>query len=55
VIVDGHGRVVAWKAARVEGKSVVTQEGLGEEARRLWFMSFAAAGASQWVLSPGIR
>jgi selenium-dependent xanthine dehydrogenase len=55
VIVDGHAVVsCAQKATRVEGKEVVTQEGLGEEARRLWADSFAATGASQCgFCSPG--
>src|SRR5512147_24726 len=56
VIVDGHAVVsCAQKATRVEGKSVVTQEGLGDDARRDWADSFAAAGASQCgFCSPGI-
>jgi xanthine dehydrogenase molybdenum-binding subunit len=56
VIVDGHAVVsCAQKATRVEGKSVVTQEGLPEEDRRLWAESFVAAGASQCgFCSPGI-
>jgi selenium-dependent xanthine dehydrogenase len=56
VLVDGHAVVsCAQKAARVEGKHVVTQEGLGEEVRREWAERFAAAGASQCgFCSPGI-
>lgn len=56
VIVDGHAVVsCAQKASRVEGKSVVTQEGLTEETRRLWADCFVAAGASQCgYCSPGI-
>jgi len=56
VLVDGHAAVsCAQPATRVAGKSVVTQEGLGEEARRLWAESFVAAGASQCgFCSPGI-
>ncbi len=48
VIVDGHAVVsCAQKAARVEGKHVVTQEGLSDGDRRLWAQSFVSAGASQ--------
>ena len=56
VIVDGHAVVsCAQKATRVEGKSVVTQEGLSEETRRRWAECFVAAGASQCgYCSPGI-
>ncbi|MCZ7589112.1 MAG: 2Fe-2S iron-sulfur cluster-binding protein [Gaiella sp.] len=56
VLVDGHAVVsCAQKATRVEGKSVVTQEGLDEESRRLWAESFVAAGASQCgFCSPGV-
>jgi xanthine dehydrogenase molybdenum-binding subunit len=56
VIVDGRAVVsCAQKAARVEGKTVVTLEGLPEEARRLWSRCFVAAGASQCgFCSPGI-
>ena len=56
VIVDGRAVVsCAQKAARVEGKEVVTLEGLPEERRRLWAACFAAAGASQCgFCSPGI-
>ncbi len=56
VIVDGHAVVsCAQKAARVEGKSVVTQEGLSEATRRRWAECFVAAGASQCgYCSPGI-
>jgi selenium-dependent xanthine dehydrogenase len=56
VIVDGRAVVsCAQKATRVEGKHVVTQEGLPPEARRLWAESFTAAGASQCgFCSPGI-
>ena len=56
VIVDGRAVVsCAQQAARVEGKHVVTQEGLAEETRRLWAERFVAAGASQCgFCSPGI-
>src|SRR3974390_3442499 len=56
VIVDGHAVVsCAQKATRVEGKQVVTQEGLNEETRRLWADCFVLAGASQCgFCSPGI-
>ncbi len=38
-----------------EGKHVVTQEGLSEDARRRWAECFVAAGASQCgFCSPGI-
>jgi len=56
VIVDGHAVVsCAQKASRAEGKHVLTQEGLDEDARRLWADCFVAAGASQCgYCSPGI-
>jgi xanthine dehydrogenase molybdenum-binding subunit len=56
VVVDGRAVVsCAQKATRVEGKHVVTQEGLSEEARRRWATCFVAAGASQCgFCSPGI-
>ncbi|HEX6662188.1 MAG TPA: molybdopterin cofactor-binding domain-containing protein, partial [Gaiellaceae bacterium] len=56
VIVDGHAVVsCAQKAARVEGKHVITQEGLSDDDRRLWAQSFVSAGASQCgFCSPGI-
>ena len=56
VIVDGQAVVsCAQKATRVEGKSVVTQEGLSEEIRRRWAECFVPAGASQCgYCSPGI-
>jgi xanthine dehydrogenase molybdenum-binding subunit len=56
VIVDGHAVVsCAQKATRVEGKSVVTHEGLSEAERRLWADCYVAAGASQCgYCSPGI-
>jgi len=56
VMVDGRAVVsCAQKAARVEGKEVVTLEGLSEEARTQWSECFAAAGASQCgFCSPGI-
>src|SRR5581483_4159587 len=42
-------------ASRVEGKSVVTHEGLGEATRQRWADCFAVAGASQCgFCSPGI-
>ncbi|MGD0714014.1 MAG: selenium-dependent xanthine dehydrogenase [Gaiellaceae bacterium] len=56
VIVDGHAVVsCAQKAERVEGKHVMTQEGLSDETRRRWADCFVAAGASQCgYCSPGI-
>ena len=56
VLVDGRAVVsCAQKATRIEGKSVVTQEGLDAETRKLWADSFAVSGASQCgFCSPGI-
>jgi xanthine dehydrogenase molybdenum-binding subunit len=56
VIVDGHAVVsCAQKAQRIEGKHVVTQEGLSDDVRHLWAQSFVSAGASQCgFCSPGI-
>jgi selenium-dependent xanthine dehydrogenase len=56
VIVDGKAVVsCAQKATRVEGKHVMTQEGLPDEKRQLWSDCFVAAGASQCgYCSPGI-
>ena len=56
VIVDGQAVVsCAQKATRVEGKHVMTQEGLPDEKRRMWADCFVAAGASQCgYCSPGI-
>jgi len=56
VLVDGRAVVsCAQKATRIEGKHVVTQEGLSEDERRLWADAFVAAGASQCgYCSPGI-
>ena len=56
VIVDGQAVVsCAQKATRVEGKDVVTQEGLGRRRREAWAKCFVAAGASQCgFCSPGI-
>jgi xanthine dehydrogenase molybdenum-binding subunit len=56
VVVDGRAVVsCAQKATRVEGKGVVTQEGLSPDVRRQWAGSFAAVGASQCgFCSPGI-
>ena len=56
VIVDGRAVVsCAQKATRVEGKEVLTHEGLPEEERRRWSECFAAAGASQCgFCSPGV-
>ena len=56
VLVDGRAVVsCAQKATRVEGKQVVTQEGLAAGAREDWARSFVAAGASQCgFCSPGI-
>jgi selenium-dependent xanthine dehydrogenase len=56
ILVDGHAQVCcAQKVAHFAGKSIVTQEGLGENARHLWAECFSAAGASQCgYCSPGI-
>ena len=56
VIVEGRAVVsCAQPASRFEGKTVVTQEGLPAESRRLWADCFVAAGASQCgFCSPGI-
>jgi selenium-dependent xanthine dehydrogenase len=56
VLVDGHAVVsCAQKATRLDGKHVVTQEGLTDETRRIWAEAFASAGASQCgFCSPGI-
>jgi len=56
VIVDGRAVVsCAQQASRVEGKHVVTQEGLSADVRRQWADSFVSAGASQCgFCSPGI-
>jgi xanthine dehydrogenase molybdenum-binding subunit len=56
VIVDGRAVVsCAQKATRIEGKHVITQEGLSEDERQLWARSFVSAGASQCgFCSPGI-
>jgi xanthine dehydrogenase molybdenum-binding subunit len=56
VLIDGHAVVsCAQKATRVEGKHVVTQEGLDPTTRQQWADSFAVAGASQCgFCSPGI-
>ncbi len=56
VIVDAHAVVsCAQMATRVAGKSVITQEGLSPETRRLWADCFVAVGASQCgFCSPGI-
>ncbi|HEU5263552.1 MAG TPA: selenium-dependent xanthine dehydrogenase, partial [Gaiellaceae bacterium] len=56
VLVDGKAVVsCAQKATRIVGKSVVTQEGLSHERRKLWAESFVTAGASQCgFCSPGI-
>ncbi len=56
VIVDGHAVVsCAQKASRVDGKAVVTHQGLPAETRQLWADCFVAAGASQCgFCSPGI-
>ena len=56
VLVDGRAVVsCAQKATRVEGKEVVTLEGLPDEARKQWSECFTAAGASQCgFCSPGI-
>ena len=56
VLVDGRAVVsCAQKATRVEGKSVITQEGLPPETRASWAKAFALSGASQCgFCSPGI-
>ena len=56
VLVDGRACVsCAQKASRVAGKTVVTQEGLDDDARQLWAECFTAAGASQCgYCSPGV-
>jgi aldehyde oxidoreductase len=56
VLVDGRAAVsCAQKASRMEGKHVVTQEGLPAETRQLWADSFGLAGASQCgFCSPGV-
>jgi xanthine dehydrogenase molybdenum-binding subunit len=56
VLVNGRAQVsCAMKASRVEGKEVVTQEGMSGAERTLWAESFVAAGASQCgFCSPGI-
>src|SRR5215471_8987978 len=56
VLVDGSPRVTcAMTAAKVEGKSVVTLEGLPEEERELWARAFvAAAGLQCGFCIPGI-
>jgi len=56
VIVDGRAVVsCAQRATRIEGKHVVTQEGLTDEERRRFADAFVAAGASQCgYCSPGI-
>ena len=56
VLVDGRAAVsCAQPAARVEGKHVLTQEGLSAEQRQRWAKCFVAAGASQCgYCSPGI-
>jgi xanthine dehydrogenase molybdenum-binding subunit len=56
VILEGRACVsCAQPAARAAGKHIVTQEGLSEDARRLWADAFVAAGASQCgFCSPGI-
>jgi selenium-dependent xanthine dehydrogenase len=56
VIVEGHAVVAcAQKATRVEGKAVLTQEGLSDEDRRLWGACLLTAGASQCgYCTPGV-
>jgi selenium-dependent xanthine dehydrogenase len=56
VLVDGRAAVsCAQPVTRAAGKHVVTQEGLSEDARRLWADCFVAAGASQCgFCSPGV-
>ena len=56
VIVDGRAVVsCAQRSTRIEGKHVITQEGLSEDERQLWARSFVSAGASQCgFCSPGI-
>jgi aldehyde oxidoreductase len=56
VHVDGRAVVAcAQPAERVDGRSVVTLEGLPEESRRLWAEAFVAAGGVQCgFCSPGM-
>ena len=56
VMVDGRAVVsCAQPAARVEGRTVVTLEGLPEESRARWAAAFTSNGASQCgFCSPGI-
>jgi selenium-dependent xanthine dehydrogenase len=56
VIVDGKAVVsCAQKATRVEGKHVITLEGLPQDVRDRWADSFVSSGASQCgFCSPGI-
>jgi selenium-dependent xanthine dehydrogenase len=56
VLVEGKAVVsCAQPAARAAGKSIVTQEGLTDEQRRVWADAFVLAGASQCgYCSPGI-
>jgi len=56
VMVDGKAVVsCAQPAARAAGRTIVTQEGLGQDKRELWADCFVAAGASQCgFCSPGI-
>ena len=56
VMVDGKAVVSCTRPVRrVEGRSVVTQEGMSPEDRETWARSFVAAGASQCgFCSPGI-
>lgn len=56
VIVDGRAVVsCARPAARADGRSVLTLEGLPDEIRELWASAFVAAGASQCgFCSPGV-
>ena len=56
VLVDGRAAVSCAQAAeRVEGRDVVTVEGLREQAREQWADAFVTAGAAQCgYCSPGI-
>jgi xanthine dehydrogenase molybdenum-binding subunit len=56
ILLDGKPVVsCAQPAARADGRSIVTHEGLPERERELWADAFVAAGASQCgFCSPGI-
>lgn len=56
VLVDGRARVACSQpASKFAGKEIVTLEGLGDQEREAFALSFAATGASQCgFCSPGI-